>query len=383
MIRGLQEAEERLAKKAIPFHLLTGTPAEEVPRFTARHHVGSLITDFSPLRVKRVWNRRVAEKLDINIYEVDAHNIVPCWHASPRQEYGAHTFRPKIRRALQEFMTPFPTLAEHPYPWKGEWGCTDWAGIMQNHKADGSVAIVDWLQPGAIAAWRTLRDFLENRLASYHSLRNDPAKNCQSNLSPYLHFGQLAPQRAALEVGRCGGHIDSGEEFLEQLIVRRELADNFCLYNEQYDSFEGFPAWARKTLDEHRQDPREYVYSLEQFDNAGTHDELWNAAQKEMVVTGKMHGYMRMYWAKKILEWTDSPERAQEIAIYLNDRYQLDGRDPNGYAGIAWSIGGVHDRPWMERPVFGNIRYMNYSGCKRKFDVAAYLAKHAGNILNY
>jgi deoxyribodipyrimidine photo-lyase len=165
MFRGLQEAEERLAKKAIPFHLLTGTPAEEVPRFTSRHHVGALITDFSPLRVKRVWNRRVAEKLDIRFYEVDAHNIVPCWHASPKQEYGAHTFRPKILRALQEFMTPFPTLVEHPYPWKEEWGCADWAGIMQNHRADSSVAIVDWLQPGATAAWRTLRDFLENGLA--------------------------------------------------------------------------------------------------------------------------------------------------------------------------------------------------------------------------
>jgi len=377
MTRGLQEVEERLAKKAIPFYLLTGTPAEEVPRFAVRHHVGTLITDFSPLRVKRVWNRRVAEKLDISFYEVDAHNIVPCWHASPKQEYGAHTFRPKIRRVLQEFMTPFPTLGEHPYPWKGEWAGTDWTEIMQNHKADSSVAMVDWLQPGETAALRTLRDFLENGLASYHILRNDPTRNCQSNLSPYLHFGQLAPQRAALETERSDEYIKSQEAFLEELIVRRELADNFCLYNEHYDSVEGFPAWARQTLNEHRHDPREYIYSLEQFDNAKTHDELWNAAQREMARTGKMHGYMRMYWAKKILEWSESPERALEIAIYLNDRYELDGRDPNGYTGIAWSIGGVHDRPWMDRSIFGKIRYMNYNGCKRKFDVQAYIA---GNL---
>jgi deoxyribodipyrimidine photo-lyase len=158
--------------------------------------------------------------------------------------------------------------------------------------------------------------------------------------------------------------------------VRRELSDNYCLYNQHYDSFAGFPAWARKTLDEHRQDPREYLYTLAQFEEAETHDNLWNAAQREMVETGKMHGYLRMYWAKKILEWTETPEEAVRIAIYLNDRYELDGRDPNGYTGIAWSIGGVHDRAWGARPVFGKIRYMSYNGCKSKFDVAAYIEKY-------
>ena len=153
------------------------------------------------------------------------------------------------------------------------------------------------------------------------------------------------------------------------MIIRRELSDNFCFYNPYYDQFEGFPAWAKKTLNEHRRDPREYLYNQEQFENGQTHDPLWNAAQMEMVRKGKMHGYLRMYWAKKILEWTPSPEEAQRIAIYLNDRYELDGRDPNGYTGIAWSIGGVHDRAWGERPVFGKIRYMSYNGAKSKFDV--------------
>jgi deoxyribodipyrimidine photo-lyase len=380
MTQGLRETEERLAKKAIAFYLLSGIPTEVVPRFAAQHQVGTLITDFCPLRVKRAWNRGVAEKLDINFYEVDAHNIVPCWHASPKQEYGAHTFRPKIHRALQEFMTPFPDLAAHPYPWKGELTGSDWTGIWQNHNTDRSVAMVNWLQPGETAARRALHDFLEHRLPSYNELRNDPTKSGQSNLSPYLHFGQLAPQRAALEAGRCGENIKSQEAFLEELVVRRELADNFCLYNDQYDSYEGFPAWARNTLDKHRNDAREYVYSLELFEQAVTHDELWNAAQREMASTGKMHGYMRMYWAKKILEWSESPEQALEIAIYLNDRYALDGHDPNGYTGIAWSTGGVHDRAWVERPVFGKIRYMNYNGCKRKFDVQAYIARYPKHI---
>jgi deoxyribodipyrimidine photo-lyase len=166
------------------------------------------------------------------------------------------------------------------------------------------------------------------------------------------------------------------ESFLEELIVRRELSDNYCFYNDKYDQFEGFHPWAQKTLNEHRGDKREYVYSLEEFEEAKTHDDLWNAAQMEMVRRGKMHGYMRMYWAKKILEWTESPESALEIAIYLNDKYELDGRDSNGYAGIAWSVGGVHDRAWNERPVFGKIRYMSYNGCKRKFDIKRYIQKN-------
>ncbi len=157
--------------------------------------------------------------------------------------------------------------------------------------------------------------------------------------------------------------------------MRRELADNFCFYNEHYDNFKGFPDWAKKTLNEHRHDRREYLYSLEQLETAQTHDDLWNAAQKEMMKTGKMHGYMRMYWAKKILEWTETPEEALKIAICLNDKYELDGRDPNGYVGVAWSIGGVHDRAWFPRPIFGKVRYMSYRGAQSKFDVKAYIKK--------
>jgi deoxyribodipyrimidine photo-lyase len=217
---------------------------------------------------------------------------------------------------------------------------------------------------------------LDNKLSDYADGRNDPAREGQSSLSPYLHFGQIAAQRVALDVEDAPAGQKAKEAFLEELIIRRELADNFCYYNPYYDAFAGFPQWARKTLDEHRDDFREYLYTLAQFEQAQTHDNLWNAAQREMVKTGKMHGYLRMYWAKKILEWTPSPEKALEVAIYLNDRYELDGRDPNGYTGIAWSLGGVHDRAWGERKVFGKIRYMSYNGCKSKFDVAAYIKKY-------
>jgi deoxyribodipyrimidine photo-lyase len=204
-------------------------------------------------------------------------------------------------------------------------------------------------------------------------MRNDPAKDGQSNLSPYMHFGHISAQRIALDVSMSDINKESREAFLEELIVRRELSDNFCFYNAHYDNFDGFPEWGKKTLNAHRKDKREYLYNIKQFENAETHDDLWNAAQIQMLKTGKMHGYMRMYWAKKILEWTESPEKAMEIAIYLNDRYELDGRDPNGYTGIAWSIGGLHDRAWNERPVFGKIRYMSYNGCKTKFDVIKYI----------
>jgi deoxyribodipyrimidine photo-lyase len=185
----------------------------------------------------------------------------------------------------------------------------------------------------------------------------------------------LAPQRAALEAREAQAPWAATDAFLEELIVRRELSDNFCYYNPAYDRFQGFPDWAQKTLNDHRADEREYLYSREELAAGRTHDPLWNAAQLEMVRRGKMHGYMRMYWAKKILEWTASPEEALDAAIYLNDRYELDGRDPNGYTGIAWSLGGVHDRAWGERRLFGKIRYMSYKGASGKFDVQAYIEK--------
>ncbi|HUJ90745.1 MAG TPA: deoxyribodipyrimidine photo-lyase [Syntrophorhabdales bacterium] len=372
MLEGLREAEQSLAKANVAFFLLTGTPEKEIPRFVAQHEVGTLVTDFDPLRVKRAWRQLVADKVKIAFYEADAHNIVPCWLASPKAEIGARTLRPKISRLLPEFLEPFPRFKKHPFPWKREPMPVDWEAVARIVRADPT-SPVKWIKPGAAEAARKLRLFIERKLVSYDEGRNDPSRDSVSHLSAYLHFGQISAQRVALEVSKAPLPMTIKEAFLEQLIVRRELADNFCYYNEQYDSFEGFPGWAQKTLRDHAKDPRPYLYTREQLEHAQTHDQLWNAAQLEMKSHGKMHGYMRMYWAKKILEWTRHPREALEIAIYLNDRYELDGRDPNGYTGIAWSIGGVHDRPWPERPIFGKIRYMSYNGCKSKFDVKAYI----------
>jgi deoxyribodipyrimidine photo-lyase len=249
----------------------------------------------------------------------------------------------------------------------------DWDSAYRRFKATPGAAPKAF-DGGAQAARDRLRRFLDSRLENYAAGRNDPTARAQSDLSPYLHFGQISAQRVALEAQKYNQNWAALEAFLEELLVRRELADNFCYYNPAYDSFDGFPPWAAGTLDGHRADPRPYLYDRETLEAARTHDDLWNAAQREMVITGKMPGFLRMYWAKKILEWSPAPEAALAEAIYLNDRYELDGHDPNGYAGVAWSIGGVHDRPWFEREIFGKVRYMSYDGCRRKFSVPGYIA---------
>lgn len=380
MLTGLAELEAKLGQLNISFYLLTGSPEKTIPVFCKEISTGALVSDFSPLRINRMWKDALKKSLDSVFYEVDAHNIVPCWVASPKQEYAAYTFRPKIKKLLPRYLTDIPEISKHPFSMAEEAPPIDWLHAADSLKIDRTVKEVSGVKSGEKAAWEAMRFFIENKIARYEALRNDPTSDGQSNLSPYLHFGQLSAQRLALLAGEAEAPGIRTEAFLEELIVRRELSDNFCYYNENYDSVEAFPRWARVTLTEHADDPREYVYNLEEFERAVTDDRLWNAAQSEMVVKGKMHGYMRMYWAKKILEWTESPQQAMEIAIYLNDKYSLDGRDPNGYTGIAWSIGGVHDRAWFERPIFGKIRYMSYKGSKSKFAVEKYIENNPADF---
>ncbi|MFW9950450.1 MAG: deoxyribodipyrimidine photolyase, partial [Candidatus Thorarchaeota archaeon] len=229
------------------------------------------------------------------------------------------------------------------------------------------------IKSGEKNARAALELFIQEKLQTYEKERNDPNKNCVSNLSPYLHFGQLSSQRVVLETVKSKRIVNLKGSFYDEIIVRKELSDNFCFYSSDYDTFSCFQSWAKDTLNQHKRDKRDYQYSLTELEGGKTHDDLWNAAQTQMMNRGKMHGYLRMYWAKKILEWTETPEKALEFAIYFNDKYELDGRDPNGYAGIAWAIGGVHDRAWGERKVFGKIRYMSYDGMKRKFNVKQFI----------
>jgi deoxyribodipyrimidine photo-lyase len=373
MLSGLAEVEHALAEKNIPFYFLQGRPEKEIDTFIHEKEIGALITDFSPLRYNRIWKESLLHHVTVPFSEVDAHNIVPVWVASSKQEYGAYTLRPKIHRLLPEYLTAFPLLKTQEHEWGESVKQVDWKSVRSVMKEDTTVLPVTWLSSGEKAADTALTEFINVKLETYDQDRNDPTRHAQSDLSPYIHFGQLSTQRIALEIDHAAVSSLSKNAFLEEVIVRKELSDNFCFYNPDYDSTKGFPAWAKKTLHKHRRDIRPYTYTVQELENGKTHDDLWNGAQQELRIRGKMHGYLRMYWAKKIYEWSSTPEEALKHTIYLNDKYFLDGRDPNGYVGIAWSIGGVHDRAWFEREIFGKIRYMSYNGAKSKFSIKEYI----------
>lgn len=375
LIKGLEEVETQLRSLHIPFVVLLGNPSGEIANYANNIQAGAVVTDFSPLRIKKEWQTKAGKRLGCAFYEVDAHNIIPCRVASKKQEFAAYTLRPKLYKVLPEYLTDFPSVKKQSQGLSSK-NNIDWKTVHKSLRVSRDIPEVDWCIPGETAAMEVLQQFISERLSHYDEDRNDPTKDVQSNLSPYLHFGQISAQRIAHEVAASHVSQQQVDAFLEELIVRRELSDNYCFYNPQYDSVEGFPAWAKKTLHDHTNDERDYLYTQDEFEQARTHDKLWNAAQMQLIQKGKMHGYMRMYWAKKILECTHNPKEAMDIALYLNDRFELDGRDPNGYVGIAWSIGGVHDRAWFDRPIFGKIRYMNYNGCKSKFDVQAYIEKY-------
>ncbi|KAM9322845.1 CPD photolyase [Pholidichthys leucotaenia] len=379
MLKGLEEVAKECKDLNIQFHLLHGAPGDVLPSLVSDHSFGAVVTDFSPLREPLQWLEDVKKKLPkgIPLIQVDAHNIVPCWVASPKLEYSARTIRGKITNLLPEFLTDFPLVEEHPYTATRMAKPVDWDKTLSSLEVDRTVGEPEWAKPGSKEGMAMLESFIDVRLKLFGTQRNDPNAPALSQLSPWLRFGQLSTQRAALQVQRSGKNAgQSVPAFVEELVVRRELTDNFCFYNKKYDSVAGAYEWAQKTLKDHAKDKRPYLYTREQLEKAETHDKLWNAAQYQMVSEGKMHGFLRMYWAKKILEWTVTPEEALSIALYLNDRYELDGQDPNGFVGCMWSICGIHDQGWAERAVFGKIRYMNYQGCLRKFNVAQFEKKY-------
>ncbi|KAG5228472.1 deoxyribodipyrimidine photolyase [Salix suchowensis] len=384
MLRGLCQLQSRIEETLqIPFFLFQGEAEETIPAFLRDCGASLLVTDFSPLRRFRTCQNEICKRVSdsVTIHEVDAHNIVPIRVASEKLEYSARTLRGKINKLLPEYLIDFPILQQPNNKWvEATNQSVDWNNLINNVSREGAeVPEIKWCEPGEDAAMEVLMGskdgFLTKRLKNYSTDRNNPLKpKGLSGLSPYLHFGQVSAQRCALEARKVRNlSPQSADAFLEELIVRRELADNFCFYQPNYDSIHGAWEWARKTLADHASDKREHIYSKDQLEKAQTADPLWNASQLEMVCHGKMHGFMRMYWAKKILEWTRGPEEALAIAIYLNDKYEIDGRDPSGYVGCMWSICGIHDQGWKERPIFGKIRYMNYAGCKRKFDVDGYI----------
>lgn len=396
---GLEEVSNDLKQLNIAYHLIVGqddsSPGNQVAELASKANIGCLVTDFSALH----HHRNIVEQLiespimkEQPIYQVDAHNVVPVTVTSDKQEYAARTIRNKINGKLKEFLTEFPPVISHPhgdcnttmrfFANKSEIGNDlkeDFNEVLESLKLDDSVKPVTKFKAGTKAGHENLQSFVDERIKVYSDNRNDPNADALSNMSPWFHMGHVSVQRAALYVKKEASQYSA--TFIEEAIIRRELADNFCYYNKNYDNIDGAADWARKTLNDHKEDERPYLYTKEELEQGKTHDELWNAAQLQLREKGKMHGFMRMYWAKKILEWTESPEVALECCTYFNDHYSLDGNDANGYVGCMWSICGIHDKGWTERPIFGKIRYMNYDGCKRKFDIDSYIAKYSSKTI--
>ncbi len=387
LAQGLAELIEELEERGIGFLLLKGHPPAAAAYLAAE--AAAVVVDTGYLKVQRRWRRELLDRLDKRVYAVEANVVVPVETASEKEQYSAATLRPRINRHLHRFLKPIDELdleressasekLAPELPGTVETGGKTWeitrfdrVGLESPERLmevlsglDGSVRPVDWIRGGTREAEKRLESFIRDRLDDYPEARNDPSLEGQSNLSPYLHFGQISPVRIALAVQEAGG--EGVGAYLEELIVRRELSMNFCRYNDNYDSYDALPEWARKSLSEHLSDRRAVVYDLETLEAGRTDDPYWNASQLEMVQSGKMHGYMRMYWGKKILEWSESPRDAFANALYLNNKYELDGRDPNGFTGVAWCF-GKHDRGWPERQVFGKVRYMNANGLRRKF----------------
>ncbi len=375
MLEGLAEVKASLHERGIKLVVRRGEPDEVALHLAARASL--VVCDRGYLRHQRRWRDRVAREAGRSVVQVEGDVVVPVELASDKVEFAARTIRPKLQRAWPDLLGGLrPTrlrTSSLPLRVRGDLDPAQPEQVLRALDIDRSVGRVSRFRGGTSEARRHLRRFLRADLQGYGNARNDPAEPQCSFLSPYLHFGQLSPVEVALKVRAAKSGSDADRRaYLEELIVRRELAVNFVHFHAQYDSFTSLPEWARETLEEHAGDDRPERYTRSELENAETADAYWNAAMREMRASGYMHNHMRMYWGKKILEWCNTPAYAYSTALYLNNKYFLDGRDPSSYANVAW-IFGLHDRPWQERPVFGKVRYMNARGLERKFDIEAYV----------
>lgn len=384
MLQAVPETARSMAALGIGYcFYLRATRSDANDRVHAlARRAAAVVTDDYPTFIARQHNASVPAKIDVAFEAVDSSCIVPMSRMTKR-EYAAYTIRPKIQKLLPEYLRPAPRI-----PVQRRWNAplpdfhTQVTGecipkLVAACQIDHTVPPSLSFRGGRRSAEKHLDVFIERKLRRYARERNEPAAHATSDISPYLHFGHISALEVALAVK---AHADAEQlvaaEFLEELIVRRELAFNYARYTERVDSFDGLPRWALDTMAKHAADVRDPLYTREQFERAETHDPLWNATQKEMLLRGKIHGYYRMYWGKKIIEWSAGYQEALDTMVYLHDRYALDGRDPNTYTNILWCF-GLHDRPWFERPIFGVLRYMSYDGMKRKSNVAAYLQEIA------
>ena len=379
LVEGLVDTAKDLEARGVPLVVRIGQPDEVVTKLATEAKPALIVGDENPVHAGQLWRNRLAESLTLPIRLVDADVCVPT-SLFPKEEFAARTIRPKILKVRDQYLQPLDNPKAHVRWKKGDaipkGEAIDPDSLMEKLKVQGVAEVAGYLG-GTAEAMRRLKRFIDKRLPDYASGRNEPSVYYTTELSAHLHFGHISPLTIALAVKDSGGPQESVDAMLEELIVRREVAINFVSRNPLYDKLQGCPAWALKTLTKHADDPRPVTYTPEQLEAGETADPLWNAAQKEMILTGRMHGYMRMYWGKKMLEWCPDPETAFDLTLGMNNRYFLCGRDPNGYTGVAWAIGGKHDRPWGERPIFGMIRFMSYESTRKKFDSKGYIARVA------
>ncbi|MHC4476658.1 MAG: deoxyribodipyrimidine photo-lyase [Planctomycetota bacterium] len=377
MLEGLRETQASLAKKGIKMAIQRGSPPDVALALGRKASV--IVCDRGYLNHQKIWRTQVARSAVCRVVQVESDVVVPLEVVSPKAEYAARTIRPKIHKHLNDYLLPFKSGVVKKASLDLKINSIDLktvSALFKKLSIDRSVApVTQFFRGGTSRGKKRLGEFIKKRFQHYVKNRNQPQTDDISHMSPFLHFGQLSPIYIAMQIKAAGSRLKKAQEaYLEELIVRRELAMNFVNYTPNYDSFTCLPQWAQKTLKQHQKDKREYVYTRSQLENAETHDEYWNAAMREMKITGFMHNYMRMYWGKKILEWTNTPEHAFRTTLAMNNRYFLDGRDPNSYTGVAW-VFGAHDRAWFERPIFGKIRYMAASGLERMCDIQGYVKK--------
>jgi deoxyribodipyrimidine photo-lyase len=375
LLEGLQETERKLHKRKIPLIVQRGQPADVALSYSKNACL--MVCDRGYLRHQKQWRNKVAENSKCGVVEIESDVIVPVRTASSKQEFAARTIRPKIHSQLKYFLRPFKTVAlkYSSLKFTGGLDLSNIDAVLRRMKIDHSIGpVTRFYRGGTSEAKKRLAEFLTNRLQHYRADRDQPQTESTSHLSMYLHFGQISALYIALEASKIKNHGEDRDAFLEQLIVRRELAMNFVEFTQKYDAFDALPEWVRRTLKDHQNDRREHVYTRKQLEDAATHDPFWNTAMNEAKITGYMHNYMRMYWSKKILEWSKSPEIAWKVTIEIMNRYLLDARDANAYANVSGSF-GLHDRPWGERPIFGKVRYMSSSSLARKADMDAYIRK--------
>lgn len=374
LLEGLKEVHDELNKLHIKFVVEKGNAADTVLKYARSASI--LYLDVGYTKIAQEIEKNILKNASIPVVSVEDNVIVPVSVASNKEEYSARTLRGKISSKIDNFLMPYE-MPPINFPRSSGFAFFDNFNVntlLSRENVQRDVGKSPFFKGGYSEAKKKLDEFVSNKLSYYKDKRNDFCDVFTSNLSPYLHFGQISPIEVALSVIDSDAPEESKDVFLDELIVRRELSMNFVRYNPRYDRPEGLQSWAYNTIRSHGFDERPYRYSFSTFENAETHDMLWNATQKELVKTGKIHGYLRMYWGKKVIEWSESPEAAFKYLVALNNKYALDGNDPNTYAGIAWCF-GKHDRPFRERPIFGKVRYIGSDSISRKFDVTKYIER--------